>query len=132
MNRILSNVQPHDILKYGLIPELVGRLPVIATLNSLTREDLVRILTEPKNALVKQYKKMFSFEDSQLEFEEEALRAIAHEAVERATGARGLRSICERILMDVMYELPEYQEASRVVIRATDVTGETKPEIVAL
>ena len=122
---LLAQVLPEDLHKFGMIP-------VVTALKELSEDDLVRILTEPKNALVKQYKKMFSFEDSQLEFEEEALRAIAHEAVERATGARGLRSICERILMDVMYELPEYQEASRVVIRATDVTGETKPEIVAL
>ena len=129
---LLAQVLPEDLHKFGMIPEFVGRIPVVTALKELSEDDLVRILTEPKNALVKQYKKMFSFEDSQLEFEEEALRAIAHEAVERATGARGLRSICERILMDVMYELPEYQEASRVVIRATDVTGETKPEIVAL
>ena len=129
---LLAQVLPEDLHKFGMIPEFVGRIPVVTALKELSEDDLVRILTEPKNALVKQYKKMFSFEYSQLEFEEEALRAIAHEAVERATGARGLRSICERILMDVMYELPEYQEASRVVIRATDVTGETKPEIVAL
>ena len=129
---LLAQVLPEDLHKFGMIPEFVGRIPVVTALKELSEDDLVRILTEPKNALVKQYKKMFSFEDSQLEFEEKALRAIAHEAVERATGARGLRSICERILMDVMYELPEYQEASRVVIRATDVTGETKPEIVAL
>lgn len=129
---LLAQVLPEDLHKFGMIPEFVGRIPVVTALKELSEDDLVRILTEPKNALVKQYKKMFSFENSQLEFEEEALRAIAHEAVERATGARGLRSICERILMDVMYELPEYQEASRVVIRATDVTGETKPEIVAL
>ena len=129
---LLAQVLPEDLHKFGMIPEFVGRIPVVTALKELSEDDLVRILTEPKNALVKQYKKMFSFEDSQLEFEEKALRAIAHEAVERATGARGLRSICERILMDVMYELPEYQEASRVVIRATDVTGETKPGIVAL
>ena len=129
---LLAQVLPEDLHKFGMIPEFVGRIPVVTALKELSEDDFVRILTEPKNALVKQYKKMFSFEDSQLEFEEKALRAIAHEAVERATGARGLRSICERILMDVMYELPEYQEASRVVIRATDVTGETKPEIVAL
>ena len=129
---LLAQVLPEDLHKFGMIPEFVGRIPVVTALKELSEDDLMRILTEPKNALVKQYKKMFSFEDSQLEFEEKALRAIAHEAVERATGARGLRSICERILMDVMYELPEYQEASRVVIRATDVTGETKPGIVAL
>lgn len=128
---LLAQVLPEDLHKFGMIPEFVGRIPVVTALKELTEDDLIRILTEPKNALVKQYEKMFGFEDSQLEFEPEALRAIAHEAVERATGARGLRSICERILMDVMYELPEFQGVSRVVIRATDVTGETKPEIIA-
>ena len=91
----------------------------------------MRILTEPKNALVKQYTKMFDFEDAQLVFEPEALRAIAHEAVEHGTGARGLRSICERVLQDVMYDLPEHEGASTVTVRASDITGETKPEIVA-
>ena len=129
---LLAQVLPEDLHKFGMIPEFVGRIPVVTALKELTEDDLVRILTEPKNALVKQYEKMFGFEDSQLEFEPEALRAIAKEAVERATGARGLRSICERILMDVMYDLPEFKGASRVIVRATDVTGETKPEIVAL
>ena len=91
----------------------------------------MRILTEPKNALVKQYTKMFDFEDAQLVFEPEALRAIAHEAVEHGTGARGLRSICERVLQDVMYDLPGHEGASTVTVRASDITGETKPEIVA-
>ena len=129
---LLAQVLPEDLHKFGMIPEFVGRIPVVTALKELTEDDLVRILTEPKNALVKQYEKMFGFEDSRLEFEPEALRAIAHEAVERATGARGLRSICERILMDVMYDLPEFEGSSKVVIRATDVTGQTKPEIVAL
>ena len=129
---LLAQVLPEDLHKFGMIPEFVGRIPVVTALKELTEDDLVRILTEPKNALVKQYEKMFGFEDSRLEFEPEALRAIAHEAAERATGARGLRSICERILMDVMYDLPEFEGSSKVVIRATDVTGQTKPEIVAL
>ena len=94
--------------------------------------DLVRILTEPKNALVKQYRKMFAFEDAKLVFEEQALHAIAHEAVERGTGARGLRAICERVLMDVMYELPEQEGPSWVTVRASDVAGETKPVITPL
>ena len=113
-----------------MIPEFVGRIPVITSLDELSEEDLVRILTEPKNALVKQYTKMFEFEDSKLEFLPEALRAIAREAVERATGARGLRSICERVLQDVMYDLPEVPGPTIVTVRASDVTGETKPEIV--
>ena len=128
---LLSKVLPEDLNKYGMIPEFVGRIPVITSLSALDEDDLVRILTEPKNALVKQYCKMFEFEDSKLEFTDEALRAIAHEAVEHGTGARGLRSICERVLMDVMYDLPEQEGASKVVLRDTDVTGETKPEIAA-
>ena len=96
----------------------------------LGREDLVRILTEPKNALVKQYTKMFDFENSKLVFTEESLRAIAHEAVEHGTGARGLRSICERVLMDVMYDLPEHKgEPTVVTVSASDITGETTPVI---
>jgi len=126
---LLSKVLPEDLNKYGMIPEFVGRIPVITSLSALDEDDLVRILIEPKNALVKQYCKMFEFEDSVLEFTDEALRAIAHEAVEHGTGARGLRSICERVLMDVMYDLPEQEGASKVVLRDTDVTGETKPEI---
>lgn len=102
---------------------------MVTSLNELSEDDLVRILTEPKNALVKQYTKMFEFEDSALTFEPEALRAIAHEAVEHGTGARGLRSICERVLQDVMYDLPEQNGPSSVTIRATDITGETKPDI---
>ena len=122
---------PEDLNKYGMIPEFVGRIPVVTALSELSEDDLVRILTEPKNALVKQYTKMFDFEDAQLVFEPEALRAIAHEAVEHGTGARGLRSICERVLQDVMYDLPEHEGASTVTVRASDITGETKPEIVA-
>ncbi len=122
---LLAQVLPEDLNKYGMIPEFVGRIPVIASLDELNEEDLVRILVEPKNALVKQYTKMFEFEDSTLVFEPEALRAIAHEAVERGTGARGLRSICERVLMYVMYELPEHSEPTSIVVRASDITGET-------
>ena len=126
---LLARVLPEDLNKYGMIPEFVGRIPVVTSLNELSEEDLVRILTEPKNALVKQYTKMFEFEDSVLTFEPEALKAIAHEAVEHGTGARGLRSICERVLQDVMYDLPEQKGPSAVTIRATDITGETKPDI---
>ena len=126
---LLAQVLPEDLNKYGMIPEFVGRIPVVTSLNELSEEDLVRILTEPKNALVKQYTKMFDFEDSALAFEPEALTAIAHEAVEHGTGARGLRSICERVLMDVMYDLPEHEGATTVTVRASDITGETKPAI---
>lgn len=127
---LLAQVLPEDLNKFGMIPEFVGRIPVITALNELSEDDLVRILTEPKNALVKQYTKMFEFEDSTLEFEKDALRAIAHEAQEHGTGARGLRSICERVLQDVMYDLPEHKVATHVVVRASDITGETVPEIV--
>ena len=126
---LLEQVLPEDLNKYGMIPEFVGRIPVVTSLKALTEDDLVRILVEPKNALVKQYKKLFEFENSTLDFTEEALRAIAHEAVEHGTGARGLRAICERVLMDVMYDLPEVDTATTVTVRASDVTGETKPEI---
>ena len=128
---LLAQVLPEDLNKYGMIPEFVGRIPVITSLSALTEDELVRILVEPKNALVKQYKKMFEFEDSTLTFSDDALRAIAHEAVQHGTGARGLRSICERVLLDVMYDLPEQEGASTVEVRATDITGETKPEIKA-
>ena len=129
---LLAQVLPEDLNKFGMIPEFVGRIPVITSLSELSEEDLVRILTEPKNALIKQYTRMFEFEESHLEFTPEALKAVAHEAVEHGTGARGLRSICERVLQDVMYDLPEHEGASRVVVRATDITGETTPEIVSV
>ena len=129
---LLAQVLPEDLNKYGMIPEFVGRIPVITSLSELSEEDLVRILTEPKNALVKQYKKMFEFEHSTLTFEPDALRAIACEAVEHGTGARGLRSICERVLQDVMYDLPEVAGPSSVTVTESDITGETKPRIVAV
>lgn len=129
---LLKQVLPEDLNKFGMIPEFVGRIPVIRTLDELSRKDLVRILTEPRNALVKQYKKMFEFENSTLEFEPEALNAIADEAVDRGTGARGLRSICERILLDVMYDLPEHTEATRVLVTADNVVNGTIPPIVSV
>ena len=131
-NDLLRQVLPQDLNAFGMIPEFVGRIPVITSLNELSEEDLVRILVEPKNALVKQYTRMFEFEDSRLTFESAALSAIAHEAVEHGTGARGLRSICERVLMDVMYDLPEHKGATSVTVRASDIAGETRPEIVEI
>jgi ATP-dependent Clp protease ATP-binding subunit ClpX len=127
---LLRRVLPEDLNKYGMIPEFVGRIPVITSLKELSEEDLVRILTEPKNALIKQYTRMFEFEESELVIEHDALVAIAHKAIEHNTGARGLRSICENVLMDVMYDLPEHDEATRVTLRASDIEGTTKPEIV--
>jgi ATP-dependent Clp protease ATP-binding subunit ClpX len=126
---LMEQVLPEDLHKYGMIPEFVGRIPVITSLKELSREDLVRVLTEPKNALVKQYREIFSFEDCELEFEDAALAAIADAAIEHKTGARGLRSICEAALMDVMYELPDFEGASKVVVRASDIEGSTHPTI---
>ena len=126
---LLTQVLPEDLHKFGMIPEFVGRIPVVTALKELSEEDLVRVLTEPKNALVKQYTVMFKYEDSDLVFEDGALTAIAERAIEHQTGARGLRSICEKALMDVMYELPEYEGHTRVVIRRSDIEGTTKPVI---
>lgn len=113
-----------DIQKFGLIPEFIGRLPVVAALERLTEEDLVRILTEPKNALIKQYKQLMAFDEVELEFEEAALRAIAKKALERKTGARGLRSIIEEVMMDLMFEIPSRDDIEKVVITAAAVNGE--------
>lgn len=126
---LLTQVLPEDLHKFGMIPEFVGRIPVVTALKELSEEDLVRVLTEPKNALVKQYTVMFKYEDSDLVFEDDALTAIAERAIEHQTGARGLRSICEKALMDVMYELPEYEGHTRVVIRRSDIEGTTMPVI---
>lgn len=126
---LLNQVLPEDLHKYGMIPEFVGRIPVITSLKELSKEDLVRVLTEPKNALVKQYKAMFAYENADLVFEDEALTAMAEQAIEHQTGARGLRSICERALQDVMYELPDHEGSKRVVIRRSDIEGTTKPVI---
>ena len=128
-SRILREVQPHDILKFGIIPELVGRLPVIAALDELRREDLVRILTEPKNALVKQYQKLFSYDDTELDFERDALDAIADKAIERKIGARGLRAVMEGILTNIMYEIPSDKTVERVTITADCVEGKCEPVI---
>ncbi len=127
--QLLEQVLPEDLNKFGMIPEFVGRIPVITNLEELTEDDLVRILIEPKSALTKQYEKMFAMEDCTLTFTEDALRAIAHEALERATGARGLRSICERVLLDVMYELPEVAGESRVVVREDAIVEGVAPKI---
>jgi len=127
---ILKEVQPHDLLKFGIIPELVGRLPVIAPLDSLKREDLVRILTEPKNALVKQYEKLFSYDKVELTFAEGALEAVADKAIERNIGARGLRAVMEDLLTEIMYEIPSDPTVRRVVITPACVNGECGPTLV--
>ncbi|MEM7753802.1 MAG: ATP-dependent Clp protease ATP-binding subunit ClpX [Pseudomonadota bacterium] len=121
------DLEPEDLLKFGLIPEFVGRLPVIATLEDLDEDALVTILTEPKNALVKQYQRLFELEDAQLTFTEDALSAIAKKAIERKTGARGLRSIMENILLDTMFDLPGLDSVEEVVVNEEAVAAETKP-----
>ena len=129
ISKILHEVQPHDLLKFGIIPELVGRLPVIASLNSLKREDLVRILTEPKNALVKQYKKLMEYDEVELEFQPEALEAIADKAIERNIGARGLRAVMEGILTPMMYDIPSDPAVVKAVITKDCVEGRSGPEL---
>ena len=129
ISRILHEVQPHDLLKFGIIPELVGRLPVIASLNALKREDLVRILTEPKNALVKQYKKLMEYDEVDLEFQPEALEAIADKAIERNIGARGLRAVMEGILTPMMYDIPSDPTVVKAVITRDCVEGKAGPEL---
>jgi ATP-dependent Clp protease ATP-binding subunit ClpX len=121
-----ENVEPDDLVNYGLIPELIGRLPIIASLNKITEEEMVRILTEPKNSLVKQYTKLFAIDEVELSFEKEALNAIAAKALTRKTGARGLRAILEEIMGDIMYELPEYS-GYEVLITKDVVEENTKP-----
>jgi len=130
LGEVLANVEPEDLVRYGLIPEFVGRLPVVATLEELDEDALISILQEPKNALTKQYAKLFDMENCELEFREEALRAVAAKAKERKTGARGLRTILERILLDVMYDLPSMENAAKVVVDDAVVRGDARPYIV--
>ena len=127
---LLHQVEPEDLIRYGLIPEFVGRLPVLAVLDELDEEQLIQILTEPKNALTKQYGKLFEMESCVLEFREDALRAVAQRAVERKTGARGLRSILEQSLLDTMYELPSLKNATKVVVDESAIKGESKPLVI--
>jgi ATP-dependent Clp protease ATP-binding subunit ClpX len=130
ISQLLQSVEPEDLIRYGLIPEFVGRLPVVAVLEELDERALISILKEPKNALVKQFAKLFQMEGCQLEFREDALHAIARKAKERKTGARGLRTILENILLDVMYELPSMQNVSKVVVDESVANGEAKPFVV--
>jgi ATP-dependent Clp protease ATP-binding subunit ClpX len=127
---MLVTVEPEDLIRYGLIPEFVGRLPVLAVLEELDEKALISILKEPKNALVKQFAKLFQMEGCVLEFREDALNAIAKKARDRKTGARGLRTILENILLDVMYDLPSMQNVSKVVVDESVVKGEAKPFVV--
>jgi ATP-dependent Clp protease ATP-binding subunit ClpX len=125
----LSLVLPEDLLKYGLIPEFVGRLPVISTLEPLDEAALVRILSEPKNALIKQYQKLLEIDNVTLEFEPEALEAIAKEAIKRNTGARGLRAIIEGIMLDVMFEVPSRDDITHCIVTKDVVLNKMKPEL---
>ena len=127
VGEILTEVEPEDLIRYGLIPEFVGRLPVLATLDELDEDQLVKILTEPKNALTKQYKRLFDMEGSEIEFREDALRAVSRKAMERKTGARGLRSILEHVLLDTMYDLPSMERVGKVVIDEGVITGDSEP-----
>mgnify|MGYP001819906862 CR=1 FL=1 len=130
LGEILYDVEPEDLIKYGLIPEFVGRLPVVATLEELDEEALVKILTEPRNALTKQYQKLFDMEGSEVEFREDALRAVARKAMERKTGARGLRTILEQVLLDTMYDLPSMDNVRKVVIDESVIQGSSKPYMI--
>jgi ATP-dependent Clp protease ATP-binding subunit ClpX len=127
---LFHDVEPEDLIKYGLIPEFVGRLPVVATLEELDEAALISILTDPKNALTKQYKRLFDMEGAELEFRDEALKAVANKAMQRKTGARGLRTILENVLLDTMYELPALKSVSKVVVDDSVIDGHTKPYIV--
>lgn len=129
LSAIMRDIQPHDLLKYGVIPELVGRLPVVAPLESLKRDDLIKILTSPKNALTKQYKKLFEFDDVELEFEVGALEAIADKAIDRGVGARGLRAVIEDVMTDIMYNIPSDHTICKVTITSECITNHVEPII---
>ena len=129
LSEIMENVNQHDLLKFGIIPELIGRMPVLTSLNSLSREDLIRILTEPKNAMTKQYQALLGYDDVELEFEADALAAIADKAIDMEIGARGLRSVMEKIMTDVMFSVPSDPTIERVVITAACVAGEESPRV---
>jgi len=128
--KVLHQVEPEDLISYGLIPEFVGRLPMIATLDELDEKALIKILLEPKNAITKQYSKLFKMENTEIEFRENALLAIAKKAKERKTGARGLRTILENVLLDTMYNLPSLPDVSKVVIDEAVISGETQPYLI--
>ncbi|TDR39336.1 ATP-dependent Clp protease ATP-binding subunit ClpX [Tahibacter aquaticus] len=130
VGKVLADVEPEDLVKFGLIPEFVGRLPVFATLEELDEPALVKILTEPKNAIVKQFKKLFEMEGAELEFRPEALTAVARKALKRKTGARGLRTILEQVLLDTMYELPSLEHVSKVVVDEAVINGQAEPYLI--
>jgi ATP-dependent Clp protease ATP-binding subunit ClpX len=130
MSKLLADVQPEDLIKFGLIPEFVGRLPVVATLEELDEVALVKILTEPKNAITKQFKRLFEMEGVELEFRPEALNAVARKALARKTGARGLRTILEQVLLDTMFDLPSLEHVSKVVVDEAVINGQAEPYLI--
>ncbi|MFC4701873.1 ATP-dependent protease ATP-binding subunit ClpX [Glaciecola siphonariae] len=130
LTQLFKDVEPEDLVKYGLIPEFIGRLPVVTSLEELSEDALIEILKEPKNAITKQYGALFALENTELEFREDALRAIAHKAMSRKTGARGLRSIVEAVLLETMYDLPSNPGVAKVVIDETVIKGESKPLLI--
>ena len=129
IGELLLDVEPEDLVKYGLIPEFVGRLPIVATLSELDQDALIRILVEPKNALVKQYKQLFEMEGVELEIRDDALQAVALKAMARKTGARGLRTILEGVLLNSMYDLPSLENVSKVVVDETVIDGDAEPYV---
>ena len=131
MGELLALVEPEDLLKFGLIPEFVGRLPVVATLDDLDEPALVRILTEPKNALIKQYQKFFELEKVRLKFTDDAVAAIAREAMKRGTGARGLRAVIEEVMLDVMYELPSLPGLKECIITREVIVNKERPILIS-
>jgi ATP-dependent Clp protease ATP-binding subunit ClpX len=130
VGQLFQEVEPEDLIKYGLIPEFIGRLPVTATLEELTEDALIQILTEPRNALTKQYGRLFEMEGVELDFREDALREVAKRAMERKTGARGLRSILENVLLDTMYQVPSMQGVAKVVIDSATIRGDSEPLLI--
>jgi ATP-dependent Clp protease ATP-binding subunit ClpX len=130
LGETIAEVEPEDLVKFGLIPEFIGRLPVLATLTELDEAALIQILTEPKNSLIKQYQKLFDMESVELDFRVSALKAVAQKAMERKTGARGLRSILENVLLDTMYRIPSEDGVSKVVIDESVITGESDPLLI--
>jgi ATP-dependent Clp protease ATP-binding subunit ClpX len=129
LSKLYKKILPDDLVKFGLIPEFIGRLPIHVALNNLTENDLVRIVSEPKNSIIKQYITSFKLEDVQLEFEEDAVKAIAAKAVEQKTGARGLRSIVENIMISIMFDIPSHKNATKVILTKECVTEGAKPKV---
>jgi ATP-dependent Clp protease ATP-binding subunit ClpX len=129
LSKLYKQILPDDLVKFGLIPEFIGRLPIHVALNNLSEDDLVRIVSEPKNSIIKQYVTSFKLEDVNLEFEDEAIKAIAAKAVEQKTGARGLRSIVENIMISIMFDIPSYKNATKVILTKECVTDGAKPKV---